>query len=105
MPLQPLSARQHLLLSIGISTLLVVTATSWLTSSIGVCSADTMFLATCYYGDLDAAGDGVQGADISHRGGPPGFVRVSGAGTLEFADYVGNYTFTTLGDLQMRSLC
>lgn len=61
------------------------------------CRADTLYLATCYFGDLQG-GDGVQGTDASHRGGPPGFVQVSGPGTLRFADYVGNYTFTTLGE-------
>lgn len=45
-----------------------------------------------------SAGDGVVGCDVSHRGGPPGFVQVSGQGTLRFADYIGNFTFTTLGN-------
>ena len=63
----------------------------------GVCRTDTIFLASCYYGDLEA-GDGVVGCDVSHRGGPPGFVHISGPGTLRFADYIGNFTFTTLGE-------
>lgn len=62
-----------------------------------MCRTDTIFLASCYYGDLEA-GDGVVGCDVSHRGGPPGFVQVSGPGTLRFADYIGNFTFTTLGE-------
>jgi predicted pyridoxine 5'-phosphate oxidase superfamily flavin-nucleotide-binding protein len=58
--------------------------------------ADTFFLATGYEGPLPN-GDGHAGLDISHRGGPPGFVRVDGPGTLKWADYLGNLTFTTLG--------
>lgn len=61
-------------------------------------SADTLFLATCWFGNLEA-GDGVVGCDTSHRGGPLGFVQVEKPGTLQFADYVGNFTFTTLGNL------
>lgn len=56
---------------------------------------DTMHLASCYQGS-EAEG-GSQGCDISHRGGPPGFVQLQGEGTLFWADYIGNYTFTSLG--------
>lgn len=58
---------------------------------------DTMHLASCYQGS-EAEG-GSQGCDISHRGGPPGFVQLQGEGTLFWADYIGNYTFTSLGNL------
>lgn len=51
--------------------------------------ADTFFIATA---------GGKAGADISHRGGPRGFVRVDGA-TLEVPDYPGNRYFNTLGNL------
>ncbi len=38
------------------------------------------------------------GCDMSHRGGPPGFVQVSPDGaTLRWADYTGNDLFNTLG--------
>ncbi len=67
------------------------------------CSADTLFLATCWFGQ-PGEGDGVSGCDTSHRGGPPGFVQVSEAGTLQFADYVGNFTFTTLGQCACHAL-
>jgi predicted pyridoxine 5'-phosphate oxidase superfamily flavin-nucleotide-binding protein len=53
--------------------------------------ADTFFIATWHP-------EG--GADASHRGGPPGFVRVRDARTLEFPDYPGNNMFNTLGNLQ-----
>ena len=42
------------------------------------------------------------GLDVSHRGGPPGFVRVvrgEAADTLVLPDYLGNYLFNTLGNL------
>lgn len=39
------------------------------------------------------------GADVSHRGGPPGFVTVDGGGALVVPDYAGNHYFNTLGNL------
>lgn len=36
--------------------------------------------------------------DVSHRGGPPGFVRLEGQ-TLTIPDYNGNRYFNTLGNL------
>lgn len=52
--------------------------------------ADTFFIASFH-----PAG----GADASHRGGFPGFVRVIGDERLVFADYPGNTMFNTLGNL------
>ena len=52
--------------------------------------ADTFFIASM-------AG---QNADISHRGGASGFVRVEGQ-TVIFPDYAGNAMFNTLGNLQV----
>jgi hypothetical protein len=40
-----------------------------------------------------------RGSDASHRGGPPGFVRVED-GRLWWPDYWGNNMFNTLGNLQ-----
>ncbi|MGW7365698.1 pyridoxamine 5'-phosphate oxidase family protein [Streptomyces sp. NPDC054841] len=53
-------------------------------------AADTFFIAT----RSDA------GADASHRGGNPGFVRVESADTLSWQDYPGNSMFLTLGNLE-----
>ncbi len=53
-------------------------------------AADTFFIASI------AAGRGV---DVSHRGGEPGFVRVSEDGAISFRDYPGNNMFQTLGNL------
>lgn len=61
-----------------------------------VTSADTLFLAT-------AARPGIGGADVSHRGGPPGFVAVDdsgGASVLTFPDYPGNAFFNSFGNLE-----
>jgi predicted pyridoxine 5'-phosphate oxidase superfamily flavin-nucleotide-binding protein len=55
-----------------------------------IAAADTLFIATFHP-------EG--GADASHRGGMPGFVRVLGPGRLAFADYPGNTMFNTLGNL------
>ncbi|MFE9738168.1 pyridoxamine 5'-phosphate oxidase family protein [Streptomyces sp. NPDC006477] len=53
-------------------------------------TADTFFVAT-------VAPDG---ADVSHRGGTPGFVRVDSPRELSWRDYPGNAMFLTLGNLE-----
>ena len=53
-------------------------------------AADTLFMASCH---PDA------GADVSHRGGAPGFVRVSAPDRIVIPDYSGNMMFNTLGNL------
>ncbi|PPQ38681.1 hypothetical protein SAMN06265338_101238 [Rhodoblastus acidophilus] len=45
------------------------------------------------------ASSGSGGVDISHRGGPPGFVEIAPEGTLRIPDYPGNNYFNTLGNL------
>jgi len=55
-----------------------------------IARADTFFIASFH-----TAG----GADASHRGGNPGFVRVLDERRLAFADYSGNNMFNTLGNL------
>ncbi|MGW0082956.1 pyridoxamine 5'-phosphate oxidase family protein [Streptomyces sp. NPDC003393] len=54
-----------------------------------VAAADTFFLATVH----------AHGADVSHRGGNPGFVRVLSPRELLWRDYPGNSMFLTLGNL------
>jgi uncharacterized protein len=54
-----------------------------------VTRADTLFLGTVHP---------VRGADASHRGGPPGFVRVED-GQLWWPDYPGNNMFNSFGNL------
>jgi predicted pyridoxine 5'-phosphate oxidase superfamily flavin-nucleotide-binding protein len=54
-----------------------------------VAAADTFFLATVH----------AEGADVSHRGGNPGFVEVVSPRELAWRDYPGNSMFLTLGNL------
>lgn len=42
------------------------------------------------------------GADASHRGGSPGFVRVLDGSRLRWPDYAGNTMFQTLGNLTVN---
>ena len=59
-----------------------------------VAAADTFFVAS--YADLP---DGRRQVDVSHRGGPAGFVTVSPDGSLVIPDYPGNNYYNTLGNL------
>jgi uncharacterized protein len=56
--------------------------------------ADTFFVATRSRAGVGSA----YGADISHRGGRPGFVRIDGD-TLTIPDFRGNRYFNSLGNL------
>lgn len=42
------------------------------------------------------------GADVSHRGGYPGFVKVEAGRVLTFPDFSGNRYFNTLGNLSLN---
>ncbi|AJY10278.1 pyridoxamine 5'-phosphate oxidase family protein [Burkholderia dolosa] len=59
--------------------------------------ADTFFVASA---NTSADAGAARGADVSHRGGMPGFVRVDDAQTLTTPDFSGNRFFNTLGNLQ-----
>jgi uncharacterized protein len=56
--------------------------------------ADTLFIASVHVG---------AGADASHRGGQPGFVRVLDERRLRIPDYAGNNMFQTLGNIAADS--
>lgn len=58
-----------------------------------IAQADTFFIASFHP-------EG--GADASHRGGNPGFVRVVNAKELVFPDYSGNNMFQTLGNISVH---
>lgn len=63
-------------------------------------AADTFFIATASI----AAGNGEmrEGVDVSHRGGRPGFVRLTeenGRSVLTAPDFAGNNFFNTLGNI------
>ena len=57
-----------------------------------ILKADTFFIATV---------PGGRAADVSHRGGYPGFVRVPDGRRLSWDDYPGNAMFNTLGNLRL----
>ncbi|WP_175997848.1 pyridoxamine 5'-phosphate oxidase family protein [Burkholderia stabilis] len=59
--------------------------------------ADTFFVASA---NTSTDAGAARGADVSHRGGMPGFVRVDDAHTLTTPDFSGNRFFNTLGNLQ-----
>ncbi|MBR8036832.1 pyridoxamine 5'-phosphate oxidase family protein [Burkholderia cenocepacia] len=59
--------------------------------------ADTFFVASA---NTSAEAGAARGADVSHRGGMPGFVRVDDVRTLTTPDFSGNRFFNTLGNLQ-----
>ncbi len=61
-----------------------------------ITAADTLFVAS--YADVD----GTRQVDVSHRGGPAGFVRIDAAGTLTIPDYAGNRFFNTLGNITVQ---
>jgi predicted pyridoxine 5'-phosphate oxidase superfamily flavin-nucleotide-binding protein len=61
-----------------------------------ITEADTFFVATLAPG---------LGADISHRGGNPGFVAVTGDRALTWPDYRGNSMYMTLGNLEVYPRC
>jgi uncharacterized protein len=61
-----------------------------------IAAADTLFVAS--YTDVDTA----RQVDVSHRGGPVGFVRIDAGGMLTIPDYAGNRFFNTLGNICMQ---
>jgi uncharacterized protein len=58
-----------------------------------IVAADTFFIASDHP---------EQGADISHKGGDPGFVRVVDSRHLAYPDFNGNAMFNTLGNLTIN---
>ncbi len=55
--------------------------------------ADTLFIAT---------DNPERGADVSHKGGNPGFVRILDSRYIAFPDYNGNSMFNTLGNVTVN---
>ncbi|WP_118135501.1 pyridoxamine 5'-phosphate oxidase family protein [Oceanicella sp. SM1341] len=62
-----------------------------------IAAADTFFVGTGVARSQD--GRATDGYDASHRGGAPGFVRVTADGRLRIPDYSGNNFFNTIGNL------
>ncbi|MEH6546691.1 MAG: pyridoxamine 5'-phosphate oxidase family protein, partial [Sneathiella sp.] len=61
-------------------------------------NADTFFVSS-YLAPKDQPE--IEGVDVSHRGGMPGFVKVEGD-TLTIPDYPGNYHFNTFGNFLLN---
>jgi hypothetical protein len=57
-----------------------------------IAQTDTLFVASIHP---------QRGLDVSHRGGPPGFVKTHGEQTLRIPDYMGNGMFQTLGNWEV----
>jgi len=75
------------------------------TAAIGLISAaDTFFIATAHPASIDKKAwqlEAMEGIDVSHRGGKPGFIRVDGDSLL-VPDYAGNFFFNTIGNLLLE---
>ncbi|MEO8182385.1 MAG: pyridoxamine 5'-phosphate oxidase family protein [Deltaproteobacteria bacterium] len=66
-----------------------------------VASADTFYLASAHP-DAGASPARSHGVDVSHRGGPRGFVHFSDDDTFIIPDFRGNNFYNTLGNLQLN---
>lgn len=65
--------------------------------------ADTLFIATQAPAAADVADVATgHGADVSHRGGRPGFVKVEDERSFLVPDFTGNFFFMSLGNLQLN---
>ncbi len=62
---------------------------------------DKTFIESAIYFFL-ATADGEGQPDCSFKGGPPGFVRVTGPSELAFPDYDGNGMFRSLGNVSVN---
>jgi hypothetical protein len=60
-----------------------------------IASSDTFFVASYVSND---SGEASEGADVSHRGGRPGFIRIDSDSVLTIPDYLGNNHFNTMGN-------
>jgi ferredoxin-NADP reductase/predicted pyridoxine 5'-phosphate oxidase superfamily flavin-nucleotide-binding protein len=68
-----------------------------------IASSDTFFVASHYQNKNAEQNTATSmGADVSHRGGKLGFVRVDNNTTLTIPDYLGNFHFNTLGNFLLN---
>jgi len=66
--------------------------------------SDTFFVASYINSDDNNENSSAsEGADVSHRGGQPGFIRVDNEQTLTIPDYLGNNHFNTFGNFVENS--
>jgi predicted pyridoxine 5'-phosphate oxidase superfamily flavin-nucleotide-binding protein len=66
-----------------------------------IASADTFYIASAHPGAARHE-QGAHGVDVSHRGGPPGFVAFTGDDSFVISDYHGNNLYMTLGNLSLE---
>lgn len=66
-----------------------------------IARSDTFFIASTHQASQQETGgpQGCQLNHVNHRGSFPGFIQAQESGKLVWGDYVGNNTFTTLGNL------
>ena len=64
-------------------------------------AVDTAFIEKAILFFL-ATADAEGRPDVNHKGGPPGFVRVTGPSELAFPDYDGNGMFKSLGNVTVN---
>lgn len=71
--------------------------------------ADSFYIASAFNQPKQTSEDTLsllnQGVDISHRGGKPGFIKLTvnkNQHTLDIPDYLGNFFFNTLGNLHLN---
>lgn len=68
-----------------------------------IARSDTLFIATQAPATADVPDVKTgRGADVSHRGGRPGFVKIEDDRTFLVPDFTGNFFFMTLGNLQLN---
>jgi hypothetical protein len=68
------------------------------TTRTALAPSDAAFIEKAFFFFL-ATADADGRPDVSHKGGPPGFVRVTGPAELAFPDYDGNGMFKSLGNV------
>ena len=68
-----------------------------------IAKTDTFFVASYFDNKTDNGAPANEGADVSHRGGQPGFIRVDNELTLTIPDYLGNFHFNTFGNFTENS--
>jgi hypothetical protein len=66
-----------------------------------ILAADTLFIASAHPA-ARASGAEAHGADVSHRGGPPGFAHFVDDDTFIIPDYAGNDLYNTLGNMRLE---
>jgi uncharacterized protein len=63
--------------------------------------ADTFFIASAHPKAYESRARAL-GVDVSHRGGPPGFIHFIDDGTFVIPDFSGNNFYNTLGNLALN---